>query len=68
MKQKSDLEKAAAALPPNPRKARIWSLEEDAVVLKYSEEKGFNAIARLLDVNPILVRRRYELLKKGIRR
>lgn len=68
MRKKSKLEEAALALPPNPKKARVWSLEEDAVILKYSDEKGFNAIARLIGINNVQVRRRYEVLMKGIKR
>lgn len=63
MKKKSDIEKEIAALPPNPRKARKWTLEEDAMILKYAEEKGSEPIARVLGLGGNAVRRRLVQLK-----
>jgi hypothetical protein len=63
MKKKSELEKKIEALPPCPKKAYKWTLEEDAVLLKYAEEKGINAISKAMGISFMSVRRRYEVLK-----
>lgn len=63
MKKKSELEKIVEALPPCPKKARVWTLEEDAVILKYLDEKGSEAIGRIIGVTGVAVRRRYAFLK-----
>ncbi len=68
MKKKSELEKMVEALPPNPKQARKWTLEEDSVILKFAEEKGANAIGRILNVPGLAVRRRHDFLKAGIKR
>ncbi len=63
MKKKSDLEKAIESLPPCPRKAQVWTLEQDAVILKYIEEKGAEAIGKVLGIQGQSVRRRHNYLK-----
>ncbi len=63
MKKKSELEKAIESLPPCPKKAHIWTLEQDAVILKYIEEKGAEAIGKVLGIQGQNVRRRYNYLK-----
>lgn len=66
MKRKSELEKIVSALPPNPKKARKWSLEEDAVILKFTEDKGADAIGRAIGAAGIAVRRRFAFLKMQV--
>ena len=67
MKKKSPLEKIVAALPSRPNKARTWTLEEDAVILRYADEKGFEAIGRIIGVGGITVRRRHIFLKSRMK-
>jgi hypothetical protein len=67
MKKKSSLEKTISALPPNPRKARKWSLEEDAMLFKYAESKGVNAIAKVLGIPTETARRRLVYLKSKVK-
>lgn len=66
MKKKSELEKLVAALPPNPKKAYNWTLDQDSIILKYADEKGSDAIARVLGLNGVLVRRRLAVLKQKV--
>jgi len=61
--KKTELEKKLEALPPCPKKVRKWTIEQDAAILKYGEEKGFEAVARVLGLNGELVRRRARVLK-----
>lgn len=67
MKKLNNVEKKIAALPPNPKKVRKWTLEEDAAILKYAEDKGFEAIARVLGILGPVVRRRYMFLQNRLK-
>ncbi len=67
MKKKSELEKMVEALPPNPKQARKWTLEEDSIILKYTSEKGAEAIGKVIKAPGLAVRRRLAQLKAGIK-
>lgn len=63
MKKLSDLEQKIAALPSNPKKVRQWKVEEDAMIIKYAEEKGSEAMGKIMGVPGQAIRRRFLYLK-----
>jgi len=67
MKKMTDLEKQLAALPPCQKRAHKWTLQEDAAILKFAEEKGVNAVAKVLGLNNSVVRRRFEYLQSKMK-
>lgn len=64
---KSELEKKLESLPDNPRAEYKFTLEQDAMLVKFVPTKGYSAVARAMDMDVNRVRRRYGILTKGMK-
>lgn len=68
-KKKSDLEKQIEALPNVKKGMPVkWTLDQNAMILKYYETKGGTAIAGLLGMSYKTIRKQFLLLKEAIKR
>lgn len=66
MKQ-SELEKQIAALPTNPKRVHQWTMEQDAMIIKYAEDKGSQALGKVMGIPGQAVRRRFLFLKERMK-
>ncbi len=57
------IEAAIAALPDKTNKKIIWTMAEDAAILKFGPAKGFAAIALVIGKTKQAVHARYHFLK-----
>lgn len=66
-KKENSIEDKISALPDRKSKPTVWTLEEDAAILKYAELKGLRAIARALGKGTNVVNARYHYLTGKIK-
>jgi hypothetical protein len=64
---KSELEKKLEALPDNPKAVRKWTMEQDAMLIKYGKVKGFSALGRVLGIPGDACRKRHVLLTEKMK-
>jgi hypothetical protein len=65
---KSELEKQLESLPDNPRAEYKFTMEQDAMLVKFIPTKGYSAVARIMGLDVNRVRRRYGVLQKGMKK
>jgi hypothetical protein len=59
---KSDLEKQLESLPNNPKGERKWTMEQDAMIIKFGPLKGFQALGRVMKIPGDAIRKRHRIL------